>query len=129
MNKYYKLNDHKLLAFETRGNLDDDNFALFVHQYYVDNIENFVSGSPAKTDSGCTLAFTQYEAYALIVIMGEFMREKGNDLFTQENKKLIDELNKLSEEEAITEMNSNEIIEDVKNWLNTENNTDEINNE
>ena len=36
MNKYYKLNDHKLLAFETRGNLDD-NFVLFVHQYYVDN--------------------------------------------------------------------------------------------
>jgi len=121
MNKYFKLNDHKLLAFETRGNLDD-NFVLFVRQYYVDNVENFASGSPAKTDTGCTLAFTQFETYALIVTMGEFMQEKGSDLFRQENKRLIEELDKLS-------MNSDEIIEDVKSWLNTENNTDEINNE
>jgi len=123
MNKCYKLNDHKLLAFDTRGNLNDDNFALFVHQYYVDNIENFVSGSPAKTDTGCTLAFSKSEAYALIVMMGEFMQEKGNDLFREENKRLIEELDKLSE------MNSGEIIEDVKSWLNAENSADEINNE
>jgi len=74
------------------------------------------------------LAFTQSEAYALIVIMGEFMKEEGTNLYIRENKKLIEELEKLSEEES-TEMNSNEIIEDVKNWLNTENNTGEINNE
>jgi len=127
MNKYYKLNDHKLLAFETRGNLDD-NFVLFVHQYYVDNVENFASGSPAKTDTGCTLAFTQSETYALIVTMGEFMKEQGTVLYIQENHRLIEELEKLSEEKN-TEMNSDEIIEDVKSWLNTENNTDEINNE
>ena len=74
------------------------------------------------------MAFTQSEAYALIVIMGEFMKEEGTNLYIRENKKLIEELEKLSEEES-TEMNSNEIIEDVKNWLNTENNTGEINNE
>ena len=56
------------------------------------------------------------------------MKEEGTNLYIRENKKLIEELEKLSEEES-TEMNSNEIIEDVKNWLNTENNTGEINNE